>query len=303
MTERTELKQPFKFLPGRPPGPPKKDPRTFKFKAIIKKGLPPAPETFDVDVALGILLDSRMWLNDTYGCCVVAAFCAQLLRNEKFEQGVEVYAPDSDVEAEYFQQTGGADSGLDPLGYLNHLRKEGILVDGKRYKIHAFASFNTLNHEEFRLAVSLMHGAFIGCQVPQSMEGQFNAGQIFDVVPDDGGILGGHMVYSPAYLEFSRVEGVNEIGPIIRTWSKRVQATWPWADKYIDCGYIIIDERDEWIDPETNPVDTDVLEKLLSGITKCPPEPDPVPAPPAPTPPDPPKPGCLFSSVSWIWNR
>jgi hypothetical protein len=282
----------FKFIPGRPPGPPKKDYRTIQFKQIVC-ALPPAPETADVDVQVGGMDDHFMWLNDTYGDCVVADWLANLLRHEKFEQGIQITATDDDAKKEYFGQTGGADSGLVMLDYLNHLRKDGILVQGKTYKIHAFAEIQPKDHEDIRNGVNLFRGVYFGMQVPQSMEDQFNAGEMFTYVPGSP-ILGGHAVYCPAYLKYGVVDSVNIVGPVVRTWAKRVQATWEWWDNLVDEVYITIDEVDSWLNNPNSPLDVGALEALLAEITNSPPPP-PIP----PVPPAPPKPsGCFL--IRWL---
>ena len=291
----------LKFIPGRPPGPPKTDYRTIRLDQVLKS-LPPAPETADVDDAVNqavhiIIADHFMWLNDTYGICVVAGWLAELLRWETQEQGKQPVFTDADAKKEYFAQTGGVDSGLNLLDYLKHLRKDGIVLGGKTYKIHAFASIDIKNHEQVKLAVQYFRGAYLGMMVPQSMMDQFDAGQIFDVVAHDGGLKGGHCVYGPAYLKF-RVEAVTQVGPVIRTWAKRVQATWAFFDKYFDEGYIVIDADDA---QAVNHIDMEALDVLLAEVTNAPPPPDPIP--PAPEPPAPPKPGCLGTGLLGIFKR
>jgi intein/homing endonuclease len=186
----------LKFIPGRPPGPPKTDYRTIKLKEILK-GLPAAPETSDVDEAVAqavkvIIDDHAMWLNDVLGICVVAGWLAELLRWITYEQGKQPVFTDADAKKEYFQQTGGYNSGLNLLDYLNHLRKDGIVLNGKVHKIHAFASVDIHDHEQIRLGVQYLRGVYLGMMVPQSMMEQFDADQPFDVVANEGGLLGGH---------------------------------------------------------------------------------------------------------------
>ena len=42
-------------------------------------------------------------------------------------------------------------------------------------------------------------GVYIGLQLPNSAVDQNNAGKVWDVVKNDGGVAGGHAVYCPAY--------------------------------------------------------------------------------------------------------
>lgn len=284
----------IRFIPGK--APKAEDPlnRTIKFKNIVCKEVPPAPETDDVDVQVGGLDDHFMWMNDIYGDCVVADWCAHLLRDEKFEQNIQIEIPDADVKTEYFEQTGGTDSGLVMLYYLKHLRTDGIKIGDRTYKIHAFAEVDFHDHEEVKQAIHLLRGVYFGMLVPQSMIDQFNAGEMFSVVVGSP-IKGGHAVYSPAYLHFNRVESVNEIGPVFRTWGTRVQATWAFWDKYVDECYAVIDEQDTWVPPESNPLDIPLLESILAEITGT-------PVPP-PEPPTPPQPGCLTGPLGWLVKK
>ena len=294
------MPKPLKFLPGKLPA--KKDYRTLKLTQIIRAGLPPAPETFDVDEQLGGIRDDYMWLNDVLGICVVAGAAAHLLRHEKYEQGIEIVTTDAEARKDYFEQTGGIDSGLYLLDYLNHLRKDGILVGGKSYKIHAFAEVDYKDHEQVRLGIQLFRGVYFGMTVTQSMMDQFDAGQIFDVVSNPGKTLGGHCILSPAYLKF-KLEGFTQVGPVFRTWAKRVQATWRFWDRYTDECFIVIDENDPWLNNPNSPLDTTALEAILAQVTTLPPPPEPEPRP-EPTPPAPPKPGCLgFGLLGRIFKR
>lgn len=284
------------FVPGK--GPPRADyDKAFKMVDLLKvENLPPLPEEDDVDVQVGGIDDHFMWRNggpDGLGNCVVADFAGKLLRDEKYEQGIQINIPDTDVVNEYFTQTGGVDSGLVMLDYLSHLRHEGIVIEGKTYKIHAYATIDWKDHIQVRRGIQLFRGVYFGMMVPQSMIDQFNAGEILDYVPGSPN-KGGHAVYSPAHLEF-KVDSVTEMGPVFRTWAKRVQATWALWDNTVDEAYIIIDERDTWVDPATNPLDTEKLDAMLSQVTSSQPNPEPSPIP---TPP-----GCMPFSRILAWFK
>jgi hypothetical protein len=122
----------------------------------------------------------------------------------------------------------------------------------------------------------LLNGAYIGIQVPQSAIDQFNAGQIWDVVPDDGGIVGGHCIYIVAF---------NATGPICVTWGQRQPMTWAFYDAYCDEAYGVVDNKDNWVDATKDPLDVAKLDGYLNEITSNPsPQPPQPPTPPTPPP-------------------
>jgi len=202
--------------------PARKDTRTLKLSTILK-ALPPIPPTFDIDAQYPGFVDDNMYLNDTYGDCVIAGRGHATLRFERFEQGKIIPIGDSDISTEYFKETGGGDTGLVMLDSLNEWRQTGWKAANETYKIHAFASVDWTNHIEVMAAIYLMEGIYLGFQVPQSALDQFKAKHVWDVVPDDGGIQGGHCIYTLAYIT---ITGYNAVGPVCMTWGKRQQMTW-----------------------------------------------------------------------------
>lgn len=66
----------------------------------------------------------------------------------------------------------------------------------------------------------------MGVQLPNSAMDQFNAGEPWTVLSDDGGVAGGHDVYVPGYL------GSDWICPV--TWGQAIMASWAWMLKYCD---------------------------------------------------------------------
>lgn len=236
--------------------PARKDIRTLKLSKLIPK-IPVLPTDFDVDTSLGGLPDTHVYLNDTYGDCVIAGRAHMTLRFEDFEQKTVIPISDNDVKTEYFKETGGQDSGLVILDSLNAWR-QGWPAAGHQYDIYAFASID-LSQQETQACMYLLRGCYAGFQVPQSAMDQFQAGQIWDVVPNDGGIAGGHCVYLVAY---------NTTGPICMTWGKRQPMTWPFYFKYFDEAYGIVDDKDSWV--VNDPVVVTDLDNTLNDITGTP---------------------------------
>ena len=255
----------IKFIPGK--GPPTIDTRSLRMTTILKVPFPTIPETFNVDAAYPNLVDTNMFLNNKYGDCVTASHAHQTFRFEYFEQGNQITITDNEVKAQYFKETGGSDTGLDMLASLSEWRKNGWVVGGKVYKIHAFATIDWKNHDEVKLGCMLFNGVHFGMQVPQSAINQTNKGSPWTLVANDGGNQGGHAVYK---IKWQKVTTINEIGPVCVTWGIEQQMSWDFWDKYVDEAYIIIDERDSWLDPTTSPLNIPLLEQYLAQIGNTP---------------------------------
>lgn len=251
--------------------PKKVDARTLQLKSFLMyKNLPPLPDIYDVDSAFANFSNNHMFGNDTYGDCVIAGRAHMTLRFEEFEENKLLPVTDSEVTTEYFKETGGFDSGLVMLNSLNEWRKSGWTVAGKTYDIHAYAEIDKNNHNELKYTVLLLRGAYTGFSVPQSAIDQFDAGKSWTVV-NGSPIIGGHCVYIKAY---------NATGPICVTWGRDQQMTWGFWDTYFDEAYGVIDNRNIWCDPATDPLNLTELDAQLAEITSSPPN----PTPPTPSP-------------------
>jgi hypothetical protein len=237
--------------------PPRIDSRTIPLKKILRiKVLPPLPESYDVDQELNGLADNRMFDNSKYGDCVIAGRAHMTLRFEKYEQNKLINITDQEVINEYFQESGGVDSGLYMLNSLNAWRLGWTAAD-ETYNIYAYASTTIRDHNEIKYAIYLLRGAYAGILVPQSAIIQFETGQTWDVVPDDGGILGGHAIYIMQY---------DSEGLTCMTWAKKQKMTWAFLDRYCDESYAVVDDRNNFADPD-DPVDVEALDQILKDIT------------------------------------
>lgn len=270
--------------------------RTIKLSQILRyELLPPLPDVFDVDTSLGGIVDNDPLSNITYGDCVEAGSGHAIIRFEKFETGVQPPVTANDIVTQYFKETGGVDSGLVMLDHLNLWRQQGIPIsDGRTYKIHAYASVDWKNHTEVMYCIYLLRGIYVGFQVPQSALDQFNAGQIWTVVPNSP-IRGGHCIYTKAYLELAellrrrygiilpivpllrrlKIVRITDIGPVCITWGREQQMNWDFWDTNVDEAYGIVDDKDNWVDPAKDPLDMQALDALLAEITQTPPNPTP----------------------------
>jgi hypothetical protein len=240
--------------------PAKYDRRTIPLKAILRKELlPPLPESYDIDQALSGIDDSRVFGNDQYGDCVIAARAHQTLRFEKYEQGRQIEIADQEVIDQYFRESGGLDSGLYMLNSLKEWRKNGWPVGEKTYTIYAFALVDWKDHEEVMHCIHLLGGINFGMLVYERDIEQFLAGEDWELKPYSGALKGGHGVYL-----FKYVTGYNRDSLTCMTWGRKQRMTWDFWDARLDEAYGIVDNRNDWL--ENSPVDVKKLDAYLQEI-------------------------------------
>lgn len=246
--------------------PTRYDKRTILIASILRKVLPPIPAEWDVDAQFTFQIPYRMFANDTKGDCVEVTKYNWMLRAEAVEQRMVIAVKDSDVVDKYFEESGGADAGLEMLTSMNDWRQNGIPIGRRKiacikfggtiYFIHAFAALQNGNPDELRGSVFLLNGSQVGLQIPQSaIDAWDNGRQRWDDVGDTN-LIGGHAVACKAY---------NEIGPKYLTWGEEIQATWAFHKRYNDEGYAAVDSRDLWL--PNSVVDEEKLEGFLTEIT------------------------------------
>jgi hypothetical protein len=247
--------------------PRRKDIRSIPYKRVRVPVtvLPPPPSTFDAQAKFSVV-DTNMFLNDVYGDCVLAAAYHFLVVMEKWETGQILTPTDTEIKNTYFALTGGSDSGLVILDFLNYFRQSGIPIRSKLYKIKAFVTVDWTDKLEFTDCVYYLYNVFCGIELPLSAKTQFENGQPWTVTtgPDaEPGSWGGHGVYGPAYLE---IVEVNEIGPVFETWGVRQQATWAWVKKYFSEMYGLVPAQNI----PNSPIQPDLLNQELQEITNDP---------------------------------
>ena len=231
--------------------PAKNDTRTIRMSRYL---LVDPPESFDVDASLSIpIYDNNMYLNDTYGDCVIAGRAHMTLRFEGYEQYGLINIIDQEVKTEYFKETGGKDSGLVMLSSLNAWRN-GWVAAANIYNIDMYGLLTSTTN--LKQAVYLLRGAYIGIMVYETDMEQFKAGQPWEITSNSGDLLGGHCIYIVAY---------NATGPICVTWGKRQQMSWRFYQARCDEAFGIVDDRYKF-----SPSDLDVagMEAELKQITK-----------------------------------
>lgn len=249
------------------------DPRTLALRDVLPVKLPAPPREWDKSFNLdpGIWpIPPRMYANDDWGDCVIAGRGHAFSHMEKYEQGQLVTPTDDEVLREYWREQGDPDgrirpdNGLYVLNSLNSWRREGWVVGGKIYKIHAYGAVNYHSIEEVKLAIWLFGGGIngvvggtvqVGVGIYESDMDQIDRGEIWSV-SGRGNYLGGHLM---------DVKGYTMSGPMFSTWGiERQPATWDWWLDRVDECYAIVDDRDTFIN---SPLNLDLMDSYLATVT------------------------------------
>lgn len=171
-----------------------------------------------------------MHLNDQWGCCTCAADANIIEQQTYFGSGKtnEAVIPDSAVLKAY-ESVGGfnpnsgppgqnpTDQGATVASALAYLKKTGMA--GK--KIAGYGDVEVTEIEKLKTAIWEFGGVSVGLNLPASAMTQFNNGQVWSVVKDEGQ-LDGHCVY---------VCGYNPDGFLLYTWD----ALWYMTNGFWNC--------------------------------------------------------------------
>lgn len=212
--------------------PTRYDKRTLNFGSYLTPALPAPPPR--VDWSRGFNINWGMMLNDTLGDCTEAAK-GHAIQCWTLCNGRMVTTPDAEVLAAYEKDAGyvpgdpSTDNGEDELTTLNDWRQNGF----GEVPLSAYAAIDPQTFQHVQQAIYLFGVAYIGFNVPQSAMDQNAAGETWDVVADDGGIVGGHAVAVPMY---------DNSGGLLTclTWGMRQEMTWAFWQKYVDEAYALL---------------------------------------------------------------
>jgi hypothetical protein len=178
-----------------------------------------------------------MMMNDTLGDCTIAA-CGHALQ---IFTGGNINEPDATIESYYSKWCGyvpgnpNTDNGGVELDVLNDWKSQTL--DG--HVLEGFVQPQPQNLAHVMHSIAEFGGVYIGFQVPQSAMDQFNAGQIWDVVANDGGIVGGHAVFCPAYHTFDPTHN-RETTITAITWGQKQKMTVAFWEKYCDESHTLL---------------------------------------------------------------
>lgn len=277
---------PVTFHPGRlAPYPEDTHPRVKLAPAVNKAVLPPQPASVNW---YDRIPDWPMYGNDRAGDCVEAEQGHHEQVLSAYGAGRMVEVTEADVIAVYSAITGydpndpSTDQGTVIQDALSYWRRVGIAG----HKITAFAEVNVKDQTELKTALALFGPLSGGMNFPAVAMQQFNDGQPWDVVRNDGGNAGGHCVC---------IVGYDDTYVYCITWGAVQRMTWAFFRKYFEEAWAPIST--EWVNEKTGldpeGVDLSVVGEQFSQLTgqnnpfpgPAPqPQPEPTPDPPGPSP-------------------
>lgn len=284
----TETGKQFKL--GRAPARVKAAPRLRQFLDFTKAL--PAPAEYNLSAKAAQAL-SHMYMNDTYGCCVISGKAHAVGVWSANDNAPIIIATDREITNEYFGTCGPGDQGCYIPAVLDKMRDKGLLFGGQLRKIAGWVAGDPADIEECKVGIILFGGFCIGFNVPSKFM-NIGDGGTWDIAPGERwNSVGGHDV---------QIIGYNAAGVILSTWGGLRTMTWRTLTNraVVDELYYILSP--DWTNNDKlapNGVNVEELEKRLAIIgggtipdwepVVPPPSPPPVPPSP-PSPPVPPLP-------------
>lgn len=183
-----------------------------------------------------------MHLNDKYGDCTIATVANEIQTKSANAGSHMLVVPDDLVKKQYFDLTGGHDSGL----YMDQVAragmKPGYFMSDDRYsdKLLAWARFNPGNDNLIKFAIYYFGGVRCGISLPETAHYQIQKGLPWDYIANptsaqgsnDPGSWGGHSVHVPDFAGF---------GETCTTWRQMQPWTKAFRRMYIDFASVTID--------------------------------------------------------------
>lgn len=248
----------------------------------------PAPDKVDWYTKAAASI-ARMYLNDTYGDCVIAgkAHALGVWSANDPDSGGLVLATDQEIYSQYQSICGPGDNGCVITDVLDAMVSNGFLAGGKRYPLAGYVSADWTSKELTQKGLAIFGPGCIGINLP----GAWTSNGIWDVT--NTSIVGGHDVTPAGYG--NSVLGTTADGVVICSWGRLYLITWAaWTSrKWLEELYFMVPTKlwtgADGISPSG--VDINTLMADLAAIRGggVPPMPDPNPPTP-PTPPVPPVP-------------
>jgi hypothetical protein len=217
---------------------PKYNSKTLLLSDYLTDALPVPPEK--VYREYKIPADAwGMYANDRIGICACAEVAHHLMLVTAHTG--KIFIPDEvDVIAMYSAisgydpTTGLNDNGCAITDVLNYWHTTGLAG----HKILGWAQIDHTNMIRRNQGIWLFGSNDVGVQLPAIAQQQFTDQQNWEIVPDDGGIEGGHCIMESGYGS----EGSNYC-----TWGYGEQkASNDWNNQYVDESYVVL--TSEWIE-------------------------------------------------------
>lgn len=273
-------------------------PKQVRLGAVLPKARPPVLRLADylrpgytlpnlpVDwTAKAMPALSQMYLNDTYGCCVIsdAYHRVGVWTGNDSDSGGIALGTDAEVLATYrIWNPGNQDNGCVITQVLDYCRDHGITVGGVNHKIDGYVAIDWTNWDEVQIALFLFGTLPLGIRLPQAWTQQ----SIWDVT--NSPIVGGHDVPCVAKMAAGKIR--------ISSWGRLFDITQAafTSRNWIQEAYAVLSP--DWYGKDglaPNFIDVAALradlQKIAGGVI---PDVGPTPTPPpTPVPPVPPTPG------------
>jgi hypothetical protein len=202
------------------------EPETIKLKFdnyLVQSKLPQVPKTFGHVRKAAPPGGWGMLGNDINGDCVMAGACHEVMTWAwATEQTIPSFTT-ANVLKQYFELTGGKDTGLNPIATAKWRVSTGLTdANGGVHTVKAFGAIGS--RSDLELAVYLYGVAGIGLAPPDSFEQQFIDGRPWDDLSSAPNTENGH--YVPCV-------GKNSQGNLmVVTWGKLQAMTPDYFDKY-----------------------------------------------------------------------
>lgn len=200
--------------------------------------LPEPPDSFDVDSELVSNPPLRMYDNDVFGDCIIAARANQQVRFTALQSKTIPVITDDEVESEYVAETGGPDTGLIPEDSFALWQIPGWVAAGCNHKISLWGRVDATNALDVKRTIWLLQGMQLAVQLPLFWRDALMAGEPWDAPTAQNaassdaelGSWGGHGLYVCAF----DLQGIT-----VLTWGQRQLITWAglaWAGSEVNMG-------------------------------------------------------------------
>ncbi len=243
--------------------------------------------------------------NDSVGDCTCADVDHELKSVQVSAGNTETTSTATEVLAAYSAITGynpadpNTDQGAEMQSVREYWQKTGFTLGGTDHTILLFAEVDISDVTVAQWVLDEFGAVGVGVNLPQSAMDQFDAGQTWDVVANDGGILGGHAI---------ALVGYTPTGPVFLSWARVVHATWAWWHTYVEEAWAAF--LRDIVNAKGNSPTGESLCQLGQefaaqfGKPNPIPTPSPTPVPPSPSPtPAPDAADMALVSIVGPWSR
>lgn len=190
--------------------------RCLRFAKYLRgEGATPPPSTVDYGAPAQAAI-ARMYLNDTFGDCVIAGKAHELGVWSGNELGPDqvVIATDDEIYQQYQSLCGPGDNGCVITDVLDAMKTRGFLAGGKSYRIDGYVGIDWTNKLEVQVALYLFGALTLGINLPEAWT-EGGDGSTWDST--DTEIVGGHDVTAFGY---------DSDGVWVATWGGKRLITW-----------------------------------------------------------------------------